>query len=397
MPAKKGGGNSVIAGSLPWGQGGGGMFDYMSSSDPEKALAAHYNQAYNSALAMNQQNYANILRGYQQTAAAQMGSQRGISKGYKGLMDSVLGKIASVGQSDRQYLNDLYTSRQGDAAQNLIGTGLGNSTVTSAVNRGLTLDEAKANLQLSEQLSKMYAGYQTDIGSKHLAYRERASDARQGQSNQQLNWMNSIQAQYPDASAYSQIAQGLGAAEEAQKQRDFIESQMWMSARGGEGAFGTPFGGAGMGGLNAHNARQYALSQLSQGGAFQGPQGNPQSGGMPSYQSVPQSQIGGYNPFSFAGSGGSGNPYGAGGPLTQGGPTGGSPQMGFNIGLGGYASAPYMGGLGGNPYGAGGSGFGGGFGSSGGYVTPSPAYAPQAANITALGQSVAQGLSGAFW
>ena len=108
MPAKgKGGGGgaggagTLIAGSLPWGQGGGGMFDYMSASDPEKALAAHYNQAYNSALGMNQANYANILKGYQQTAAQQMGSQQGISRGYKNLLDSVLGKVASVGQADR--------------------------------------------------------------------------------------------------------------------------------------------------------------------------------------------------------------------------------------------------------------------------------------------------------
>src|SRR5688572_5040432 len=151
MPAKSSGGGAarnpyLIAGSLPWAQGGGDTFSYLSASDPEKALASHYASAYRSALDMNSANYNNILKGFQQTQAQQMGSQKGVSRGYKDLMNSVLGRISQVGRSDRQDLVDRYSQARGDAQQDLVDTGLSNSTVASSVARGLTYDEEKANL-----------------------------------------------------------------------------------------------------------------------------------------------------------------------------------------------------------------------------------------------------------
>jgi hypothetical protein len=393
MPAKSkggggGGGSPIIAGSLPWGQGGGGMFDYMSSSDPEKALAAHYRQAYDSALAMNQQNYANILSGFQKTALSQMGAQRAIGKGYQGLMDSVLGKIASVGNADRQYLTDLYTGRQGEAMQHLIGSGLGNTTVTSSINRGLTLDEAKANMQLSEQLAKMYAGYQTDIGTKHLAYRERASDARTGQANQQMNWMNSVQAQYPDANAYSQIAQGLGAAEAAKEQQRQLESLMFSAGQAAE--IGSMGGAPGMGSLNAFNARNRVLDYMG-GGGGQGPLGSPQMGGMPGGFSMGGGGGGYQNPMGAISPGlnaihpGLGGLASAGYGLASG---IGAMSSGLNSiypGLGGLYSGMFSPPSGGGGYGIGLGGYASGGGSGGG---TQPSYSPMNSAVSGLGHTL---------
>ncbi len=380
----KGGGSPLIAGALPWGQGGGGMFDYMGASDPEKALASHYQQAYNSALSMNQQNYANILKGYQQTQLAQMGSQQAINKGYGKLLNDVLGHVAKVGLSDRQSITDMYAQRGGETQQNLVGAGLGNSTVTESMRRGLTLDEAKANMQLSEQLSKMYAGYLSDIGTKQLAYRERAGQARTGLSSDQLNWMNSIQAQYPDASAYSQIAQGLGAAEEAQKARDYMTG-LAVSA-GQQAAYRSGYGGFGaMPMLAAQNAYGGMMDSFSKGGAFRSGDSGFSPGGMPGYTQMPQSGGATGGP-SFAGSGPS-NIYGTGSMTTFGGPTRGSgmgdyPQAGYNLGLGGYAQGP-TGGLssGVNPYNTGGGGFGGGFANPGAAFGASPGFWGSLANL----------------
>lgn len=338
----------LIAGGLPWGQGGGGMFDYMSASDPEKALASHYQAAYSSALDMNQANYANILQGYRQAALGQMGGQAAIGKGYKQLLSDVMGQLKGQGRSGRQDITDQYAAAQGAAQQQLVGSGLGNSTVTSNVARGLTYDEAKANNQLTEQLANMMAGYQSNLGQARLNFKAKALNDRNSLAQNQLNWMNSIQAQYPDASAYSQLAQGLGAAKSAKEQQQFLRSMLSSAASG----YGTnPMGSNNP--LQGGNAAGYLAGQLAAGGAF-----GSLSGGRPGGFSMPGGGGGGYQGIGTYGQGGS------------------SMTGGFGDAYGQQARSQGIMRDFSNPYGMGGSGFGGGFANPGGYQIGSGAGSP---------------------
>ena len=267
----------LIAGGLPWGGGGSGsVFDYMSSSDPMRALSSHYQNAYNQSLAQNQTNYNNILKGFQQTAAAQGAMQQGIAGGYR----NVIGLYDNAGKAESRDISDAFARAQGQGMMNLIDSGLGNSTITSSIMRGLTNDEVKEQSRLAQQVAQLQAGARTNL----LGYKERAGNARTAQANQQLNWMNSIQAQFPDGNLYAQLAQMAGAAEEAEKQRKWIDAQIQRA--GAQSAQATNWGIGGGGpraaDANAYAAEQAARARIGQGGGFNVGGGSGYSQGGPS-------------------------------------------------------------------------------------------------------------------
>jgi hypothetical protein len=321
----------LIAGSLPWGGGGADTFGYLNSTNPEKALASHYGQAYRSALDQNQSNYDNILRGFQQTALAQMGSQRAIGRGYKNLLTEVMGRLENTGRSGAQDIMDRYSAERGSEEARLIDAGLGNTTVASSVRRGLTYDEEKSRNRLAETVANLMAGYQSNLGQAGLQFRERALGERTGQANAQLNWMNSLQAQYPDASMYAQIASQLGEAKEAKEARSLM---MQMMSRGTGGTISpTKFSDEPSGYINPEMGAAFMNAMggsMGRGGGMDGQTPGysvPGVGGMPS---------GGWSPLGIGGQYKSGS---GGYNIGLGGQAGGGNSGGYNLGLGAYAPA----------------------------------------------------------
>ena len=206
--ASGGTGSTTIGGSLPFSGAGGGM---IGAAGNVNALGQSYNSAYNAALAMNSQNYSNILNGYQQTAANQSNVQKGIQGGYNQLGTDVQNTIQGVDASQRQAISDQYAQAQGQATQDLTNRGLGNTTVTNSVNRGLGLDQAKANIALSNQMAQLQAGYKSQLGLAGLGFANQANMQNTGWSGKQLDWMNSVNANYPNADAYARLAMQAGA------------------------------------------------------------------------------------------------------------------------------------------------------------------------------------------
>lgn len=218
-------GANIIGGQLPWGAGGGNMFQGLSG-DPATTLAnlgANYQNAYNSSLAQNQSNYNNILAGYQQTAQNQTAGQQATQAGYGQLSHDVLGGIAGIGSDQRALLARQYQQQRGNAMQGLINSGLGNSTVTSSVNRGIGLDEALAGNNLANSIAQTKAGFQSNLGLAGLGYQGQSVRDSTALSQNQLNWMNSVNAGYPDANQYGQLAQQAGAAIQSNANRDQID------------------------------------------------------------------------------------------------------------------------------------------------------------------------------
>lgn len=239
-----------IGGALPFGQPNvGGMF----SGD----LGGSYQSAYNTALGQNQANYSNILSGYQQTLAGQQTAQGAIGQGYNQLYNQVLGGIQGIGQSQAQAISDAYAQQSGQSQQDLINRGLGNSTILSSVQRGTQLDQQKANIALSNQVAQLNAGYQSSLGMAGLNYANQAAMQNSAQQNQQLQFQNSVTAQYPNAQAYSQLYQQQGAigqsnADRAQAADQFnrqMQAAQAARAAGQVGGLGsmTRQGGGGLG------------------------------------------------------------------------------------------------------------------------------------------------------
>lgn len=111
--------------------------------------------------------------------------QADIRQGYDTLYSDVISGLQGAGNSYRQQITDKYAQERGRASQGLINSGLGNSTVRAAMDRGLMFDEQKARIALEDQLADRMAGYQSQLGLARLNYGDKANQDLLGQQNLQ--------------------------------------------------------------------------------------------------------------------------------------------------------------------------------------------------------------------
>jgi hypothetical protein len=319
----------MIQGQLPWQSMQQAGNPFAASGSPQlQQLGQQYQQGYDSALALNAANYQNILSGYQQTAGAQrsaydalgagyadLGNQLGrqqyqvaqaydtnlgdlraasnrLTQGYDALTNQVLGGIQGIGQSRARDIDAAATARSAQLAQQMINSGLGNSTVQAAFQRGIMLDRERAQNALAEQIAGLRAGYQSQLGQANLnqqqaqimaqnqqanlglgyqaqaflnqnqlglqglAARERGYGADTALAQNQLAWMNSVNAPYPNPALYAQLAQQIGANQQYQQNRqDTMDALRKLQGASDPGfalrAMGTPSARGGGGGLPA--------------------------------------------------------------------------------------------------------------------------------------------------
>lgn len=222
-------------------------------------LGSSYQNSYSNALSQNAANYQNVLQGYQQTLAAQQTQQGAIGAGYGQLANQVQQGIQGITASQKQAIQDVYASQSGSAQQQLINSGLGNSTVLSSVNRGLGLDEQKAQIALANQQAQLQAGYQSSLGLAGLNYANQANMQNTALAGQQLGFQNSVTSQYPSVAPYSQLAMQQGQIGQANLDRQAAAraQQLALSPGGGGGQLaqqrsGLPpgFGQGGTSGMN---------------------------------------------------------------------------------------------------------------------------------------------------
>lgn len=258
----------IIAGQLPWGSGGGDLFQGMGGS-PEQAMAAlpgNYQTAYNSALQQNQSNYQNILKGYQDTLARQVTADEAVGRGYTDLRKVVGDQIRGTGEAQAREIDRTYTGLSGQAAQGLINRGLGNTTVQNSLQAGLVSDRNLAQTNLANQMAQLQASYESQLGQAEMGFQSDKAMRESALQQNQLNWMNSVNAPYPDAGMYSALAQQYGAQQQAGADRNLLMQQL-----ANDRAFADQ---------QAKKASGPTFSAMTGGGAsrgsggFSGPQGN---------------------------------------------------------------------------------------------------------------------------
>ena len=352
-------GAGAAGGASPYTIQGGLNFGAAPEGPFGGDIQGSYTSAYNNALSLNQQNYANILSGYQQTAGNlagttqgaygvlaaanqnQQGAQQGIQQGYGALGQNVQNTIQGIGASQSQAIADTYAQQSGALQQNLINSGLGNSTVLGEMERGPALDQQKAQIALSNQLAQLSAGYQSQLGLAGLGYantanqqntaqantmgavRESSWRAERAQANQQLQFQNSVQAPYPNAQTYAGLLANQGALGIAQQQLALAKQQA--------GRFGTQLPGSNAPPMYQSPGNTMSPYQQSSVGQQQGgPGGASPYTPQQSYTGTPYTGASGYTPGQYgpsAGLAGAGSPFGAnyglpssiaGGPYEQG-------------------------------------------------------------------------------
>jgi hypothetical protein len=217
----------IIQGNLPFNQLGaaGQAMAPVFQGNPQQAMNAlgpAYAAGYGAIADFNGQGYGNILKGFQDTAQQMQGEQQQINSGYGALRQDVRDQLAGYGRSAENDLNAQYAQAQGAAGQSLVSRGLGNSTIADSVQRGLGYDRARAGIDLGDRLTAQRVGFDASLGQAGLGFQERASGANAGLAQQQLGWMNSVSAPYPNAGLFSQLAGQYGAMGQADKDRQQI-------------------------------------------------------------------------------------------------------------------------------------------------------------------------------
>lgn len=271
---------------------------YLMGSSPPS-----YQNQYQQALDFHNSNYNQILGGYSQSQQNIGQGFGGIASGYGNLSNQVQGTIAGVGASQLQAIQDQYAKASGGQAQALINSGLGNTTVASSVQRGLTLDSQKAQVALANQMAQLQAGYQAQLGSAGLQAQSQGLGLQAQGSNVQQGVLGGQHLPFPNYPP--------GGRTTTQQQQ----------GGGGGGGMG---GGPGKSGSNGYWA---------QGGGTGAPPQTSFGGGMPNPY--------GYNSATSLGGNQGGNPFNVGGvadPYSTGGtvPGGGSYDgyAGINQGVG---------------------------------------------------------------
>lgn len=157
-----------------------------------------YQSQYSNALDFHNSNYQNILSGYGQSQQNIGQGFAGIAQGYGNLSNQVQGTISGIGASQDQAINDQYAKAGGQANQQLINSGLGNTTVASSVQRGLTLDAQKAHIALANQIAQLTAGYQSQLGSAGLQASAQGLGLQAQGANTQQNVLGGQRLPFPN-------------------------------------------------------------------------------------------------------------------------------------------------------------------------------------------------------
>lgn len=214
----------------------------------QDAIARGYTGTYDRLMADQQA----VSQGYGGALSDLFKTGQGITRGYNDLSSAVLGGIQNIGQERARDIDLGYTTASGDLAQQMVSRGLGNSTVQGAMQRGLAFDRQRSQNALAEQVAGLRAGYQSQLGQAGLAQRQQQLMAENAQRNlglsydaqaalqlanqgnlglgyqqqalnnetnlglDQLRFMNSVSAPYPQAGLYAQLAQMFGAAQQSQ-------------------------------------------------------------------------------------------------------------------------------------------------------------------------------------
>lgn len=331
--------------NLPWqslaanGQAMSGL-----GGDPAAAaaqLGGLYNQSYQSALGLNSSLFSGLQTGYD-TLRSDVDQRYGdIQKGYSQLYGDVLGRISGTNDTNLHDINAAYNAKAGGSSQDLISRGLGNSSSQRSAQRGIELDRQRALTNSQNQFAQLGANYASQIGQAGLGAGERGTQTGAGLGQAQLGMLERVQAPYPSAQMYTNLAQMYGS--NLQRQQDQRRADQLQSP----GAGFSQASGFGVG------------TGAKDSGPFHGPTpgfGSGSMGGM----------TGGYGGGGFGSFGGSPAPYTppsswgfSGGNYGDGSSTGGwVPPSDVGYGDNPYFGGDYAGGFGGSGDYSGGNGLG---------------------------------------
>jgi hypothetical protein len=193
-------------------------------------------QGYQQLLNLNQNKYQNVLDAYQNGQSSLTGQLPGIYQGYgqiQGQVAKTLGQGGDWGVATpaAQAIQRQFAQTRGQTDQQLINSGLGNTTLRGNLANQSTLQEGQAYGGLGAQLAQTYAGYQSQLGL-----------SKQGAMMQGLGMQNQLSSGLGNALAGQNFSNTMGnlMGNQSQSQNASQSSNYGYGGGGGGGGGGAP-------------------------------------------------------------------------------------------------------------------------------------------------------------
>lgn len=168
-----------------------------SSSGPSQQLMGQYNTEFQAAQQRNDQSYQQILAAFNQQQGQTQQQANQLAGGYSRLGNQVQQTIGGIGRAKSQDIADAFAQQSGQLSQQMVNSGLGNSTVQGSMQRGLTLDSQKAQIALADQIAQLRAGYQSQLGGAGLQAQMQGLGLQAQGTNTLMGAVSSFRTPYP--------------------------------------------------------------------------------------------------------------------------------------------------------------------------------------------------------
>lgn len=189
---------------------------------------------FNRALQQQTQMYNQINQGYNTLRQQQTAQGNQVTAGYNQLLSNVMGRLQGADAAERQTAQDQYTAASGREAQALTNRGLGNTTVSSAVQRGLQHDYSKVQTDIGSRFAQLGAQYQSQLGLAGLDWQGRMVGMNSALGEGQLGSLRSFSPTY--AGLYSGMAEATRQQQllDYQRQNDLMSRVYGTAAMAGQ-------------------------------------------------------------------------------------------------------------------------------------------------------------------
>jgi hypothetical protein len=169
-------------------------------------LLANYNANWQASRNANQDLYNRTAAGFDQILAGQKGDLAGVSNEYRQRQKAVMAGLTGANEANERDIQLKFADLLGGSMQNLADRGLGNSTITSSVQRGFGQSMADALTRSRNDFATSIANMRSQWGMAALAQKQQAALANSGLATQQAtSLLSNTNVGYPDMGAYAQM------------------------------------------------------------------------------------------------------------------------------------------------------------------------------------------------
>lgn len=259
------------------GLAAGGNFFAGLGSDPKTAmqqLGPMYQNAHNAALAMSQAQYQGVQTGYDQLRSDTDQIYNNIYSNMESRYGDVLGRIANTNTSNINDIGRNAEALSGQASQQMVSRGLGNTTVQQNMQRAIEADRARETTRSNEAFAQLGAGYADRIWSDRTAAQQNKAQMMAGLGSQQLGALERVNVGYPDMAAYASMAQMYGAQAEAERNRKQLGGNGFMQGGGASAGYTSapsPWGSRSLGGGGGSYGGGGGYGYMGGGGGYYAP------------------------------------------------------------------------------------------------------------------------------